>query len=312
MIAEGYATGRTIRMAINEAVPLSVCFDAGGIFPAARYLRDAYPDLHLLICADDDWKIEQRIGEHLAEEFGYTGQLIIGAEPIRIEAKNTWYVMRAEYRRDDHGVGYVELAYGNDVMPERKKRFENAGLKRAYEAIAEVGNASVVFPRFTERGERKLTDFNDLHCEEGLDLVKQQIEAALLAALAPAASDIPPFPHLQAVGSVADPLYEQAVSIVRKASRASISLVLRELRIGHNRAARLLERMEADGVVSAPRTRMARVRSSAPKARYAQRPLALRQRNGMAAKRKTARTRGSGISRDRTKATSCLRSAMSI
>jgi len=48
-----------------------------------------------------------------------------------------------------------------------------------------------------------------------------------------------------------DPLYDQAVAIVLKNRRASISLVQRHLRIGYNRAARLLEQMEQSGVVSA-------------------------------------------------------------
>ncbi len=48
----------------------------------------------------------------------------------------------------------------------------------------------------------------------------------------------------------ADPLYDQAVAIVLKNRRASISLVQRHLRIGYNRAARLLEQMETSGVVS--------------------------------------------------------------
>jgi len=198
MIAEGYATGRSIRMATNEAVPLSVCFDAAGIMPAARYLRDTYPDLHLLICADDDWKIEQRLREHLADEFGYSGEMAIGGAAVRVETKNTWYMVRAQFRSDDQSVGFIELSYGNDVVPERKKRFENTGLRYAYEAVADVGNASVVFPRFADRGDRKLTDFNDLHCEEGLEAVKAQIQSALLAALAPASDEIPAFAHLHA------------------------------------------------------------------------------------------------------------------
>jgi S-DNA-T family DNA segregation ATPase FtsK/SpoIIIE len=52
-------------------------------------------------------------------------------------------------------------------------------------------------------------------------------------------------------GGEADALYDQAVQVVLKNRRASISLVQRHLRIGYNRAARLLEQMENSGVVSA-------------------------------------------------------------
>lgn len=48
----------------------------------------------------------------------------------------------------------------------------------------------------------------------------------------------------------ADPLYDQAVEIVIKTRRPSISLVQRHLRIGYNRAARLIEQMEKSGVVT--------------------------------------------------------------
>lgn len=47
-----------------------------------------------------------------------------------------------------------------------------------------------------------------------------------------------------------DPLYDQAVDIVLKNKRASISLVQRHLRIGYNRSARLIEAMEKAGLVS--------------------------------------------------------------
>jgi len=49
----------------------------------------------------------------------------------------------------------------------------------------------------------------------------------------------------------ADPMYDQAVEVVMKTRRPSISLVQRHLRIGYNRAARLIEAMEQAGLVSA-------------------------------------------------------------
>jgi S-DNA-T family DNA segregation ATPase FtsK/SpoIIIE len=51
-----------------------------------------------------------------------------------------------------------------------------------------------------------------------------------------------------------DPLYDQAVEIVLRTRRPSISLVQRHLRIGYNRAARLIEDMERAGLVSAMQT----------------------------------------------------------
>jgi S-DNA-T family DNA segregation ATPase FtsK/SpoIIIE len=52
----------------------------------------------------------------------------------------------------------------------------------------------------------------------------------------------------------ADPLFDEAVRIVTESRRASISGVQRRLKIGYNRAARMIEEMERIGVVSAPET----------------------------------------------------------
>jgi S-DNA-T family DNA segregation ATPase FtsK/SpoIIIE len=50
-------------------------------------------------------------------------------------------------------------------------------------------------------------------------------------------------------GGEGDPLYDQALRFVTETRRASISAVQRQLRVGYNRAARMIEAMEMAGVV---------------------------------------------------------------
>ena len=49
-----------------------------------------------------------------------------------------------------------------------------------------------------------------------------------------------------------DDLYEQAIDIVIREKKASISFIQRQLRIGYNRSSRLVEKMEKNGILGPP------------------------------------------------------------
>jgi S-DNA-T family DNA segregation ATPase FtsK/SpoIIIE len=53
-------------------------------------------------------------------------------------------------------------------------------------------------------------------------------------------------------GNSGDDTYDKALAIVARDRKATISYIQRRLEIGYNRAARVIERMEAEGVVSRP------------------------------------------------------------
>ncbi|HET8832159.1 MAG TPA: DNA translocase FtsK, partial [Casimicrobiaceae bacterium] len=80
----------------------------------------------------------------------------------------------------------------------------------------------------------------------------QYIEGILEGGVASGDGDEPT--SVEGADAEADPMYDQAVAVVLKTRRPSISLVQRHLRIGYNRAARLIEQMENAGLVSAMQT----------------------------------------------------------
>ena len=85
---------------------------------------------------------------------------------------------------------------------------------------------------------------------------KERGEPAYIEGLIDEGASGPPIPGFSSDGGgddgseEGDALYDEAVHYVTQSRRASISSVQRKLRVGYNRAARLIEAMEAAGVVT--------------------------------------------------------------
>ncbi|MES2787639.1 MAG: DUF5906 domain-containing protein [Pseudomonadota bacterium] len=182
-IAEGYATGATVRMATDYRTPVMLAFDAGSLLAVAKQLRADFPDAHLLFFADDDDFVAARFADYLLTEFkvGNTAWAD-GVEQQLVAEDGTKVQVRAQWRKDINGTPYIEA----DIRAGRLMRitkFENAGIAKARAAARAVGNASVVSPVFHSRGENRWSDFNDLHVEESIEQVVEQVGAALARAL---------------------------------------------------------------------------------------------------------------------------------
>jgi putative DNA primase/helicase len=189
-VAEGYATGRTVRMDSDESIAGYVAFDAGNLIHVARMARAQHPDKHILFFADDDFLLEPRMRKELLNQYGVI-DLPIDGQDHESTGKDGMYVCRATWKSGIVGLQYIELSIACEAF-KRIVKFENTGRVKAHEAAAEVGNASVAIPSFSDRGAEKLTDWNDLRCVEGVSVCRAQIACAVLTALMPPQSNARP------------------------------------------------------------------------------------------------------------------------
>ncbi len=60
LLCEGWATGMSLRMAVDRRLPVYVAFDAGNLCEVALIVHALHPGSALVICADDDWKTYDR------------------------------------------------------------------------------------------------------------------------------------------------------------------------------------------------------------------------------------------------------------
>ena len=106
--------------------------------------------------------------------------------------------------------------------------------------------------RLLRRNIQPFINVGDEEVNAIVDHLKSQGSPAYLESVTEEDADAPAFPGMPAPEgkSSGDDLYDQAVALVCREGKASTSFVQRHLQIGYNRAARIIEQMEKEGVVS--------------------------------------------------------------
>ena len=82
-----------------------------------------------------------------------------------------------------------------------------------------------------------------------VSMVKKQGTAEYCDDVISSKGDLPGFDGEKSGGQDRDPLFDEAVDIVAKTRKSSISYLQRRLRVGYNRAASLVEAMEEEGII---------------------------------------------------------------
>lgn len=188
-IAIGYAAARSVSMASDGKVGGYVAFSADNLLHVARMARLHHPNKHILFFTDDDAQVEQRMVDQLRAQFKLGGPIAVGAGECEYATDDgVRYRVNVGWGKDQYGIDHLTAAVVTGPLGQRSVeiiRVENLGRVRAAAAAIEVGNASVAWPRFSDRGANAWRSFNDLHVEESFDAVRAQVQGVLVAALHP-------------------------------------------------------------------------------------------------------------------------------
>lgn len=207
--AEGYATGASVHMATGW--PVIVCFDAGNLDAVVPQWRKLYPELQLVIAADDDRHLLVRLCERLQKH----GVHATPAELAKLDQDYEWTVpatpdgepermvlLKAGWSKDASGlpaiVGTITVSGSKQSMTlttdgagaalaidvpsdgsTQQVKLENAGRLHAM-LVAKRTKARVLLPTFSDAASSG-TDWNDLHVAEGLDAVRAQLQGGFEA-----------------------------------------------------------------------------------------------------------------------------------
>ncbi len=223
----------------------------------AAWLMDGVPPDHFVLDRDcelkaaDEMRAAVRYTRHNLDIDELKGHLTTGKMPTRLAL--TWRE-RVSFTLTDamtiKGIKFLDIVFDGRDKPAKDEAFDA-------DAALATGELAQLIPDLVEGLGGEL-DF--IGQSAGIAQQHAPIPAGTvidagtvkITVGAPAPAAAPPATQTSTFfGDRPDPMYDQAVAIVRERRRASISLVQRHLRIGYNRAACLLVDMEKAGVVSA-------------------------------------------------------------
>lgn len=187
LFAEGYATAASLHVATG--LPVVEVFDSGNIDAVIRTLKPKLGGRARVMCGDDDVLTDIRILSALnnliaGELHAPLALTTIGADEVKIDgqavrlAANSDCVMHLEWKPVVAGVPRVVGSIVNETTGHRATvLINNVGREKALDAAAKHGG-EVVFPTF-KTFSAGLSDFNDLHANEGKHAVLEQVKPAV-------------------------------------------------------------------------------------------------------------------------------------
>ncbi|MDL2285907.1 DNA translocase FtsK 4TM domain-containing protein [Desulfococcaceae bacterium OttesenSCG-928-F15] len=148
--------------------------------------------------------------------------------------------------------GLIKANFPTRLAFQVSSRIDSRTILDANGAEALLGNGDMLF---VPPGTAKIQRIHGAYLGEGelsriISFVKAQGEPEYLGSVTETPIGLGnPEAGGEGEGEELDPRYDEAVALVMKAGQASISMVQRHLRIGYNRAARIIEAMEQNGVI---------------------------------------------------------------
>jgi putative DNA primase/helicase len=171
---EGYATCASGYMATEW--PTVVCWDAGNLDAVIGSWRKLYPDHQFVILADDDRHLIKRLQDRLMSAYKVAAPM----DELAELGEHEWdlpddmvVTLKAGWAKDSCGVSRIEGHISATGKPTQMLKLENAGRAKAM-AAAKRHKATVLFPRFQDDADPG-TDWNDLHCQIGLQATREQL-----------------------------------------------------------------------------------------------------------------------------------------